>query len=103
MLKLKLDLDKLVVESFDTNASGIETRGTVRAHSQICTPTAGEQTCGDTCGTCYGSCPDTCYGTCGGCSNVYTCGITCNGSCFDPSCNTCYTNCQQDSCVIACP
>lgn len=113
MPKLKLDLDQLVVESFDTHASGIAPRGTVRAHSELCVPTFGEFSCVDTCGTCALTC-DTCDGTCscggscgyscgGGCSGGYTCGGTCVGTCVDPTCNTCYTNCEQVSCVETCP
>jgi hypothetical protein len=98
MHKLKLDLDQLNVESFDTDAPGITRRGTVRAHSQICTPTAGEYTCVNTCETCdntCGSCGATCFAGCTG--------YSCYGSCVDPSCNTCHTNCQQESCVASCP
>jgi hypothetical protein len=111
MNKLKLDLDQLTVESFDTDASGIARRGTVRAHSvfcgptEVCIPTQGELTCGNTCETCNGTCPDTCAASCGGgCTAGNTCFGTCGASCFDPTCNTCFTRCDQESCgVYICP
>lgn len=94
MNKLKLDLDQLTVESFDTDASGTARRGTVRAHhSHVCALTDRDFTCANTCNTCGASCG-------GGCSGGYTC----YGTCVDPSCNTCSTNCDQLSCgVIICP
>ncbi|HST59665.1 MAG TPA: hypothetical protein VLK84_13265 [Longimicrobium sp.] len=96
MQKLKLDLDRLIVESFDSDASGIARRGTVRAHSEM---TVGAFTCVvNTCDSCYDSC-DSCRASCGGgCT-----GYSYYGSCVDPSCNTCLTNCQQESCVASCP
>jgi hypothetical protein len=105
MNKLKLDLDQLTVESFNTDASGIARRGTVQAHSEICVPTRGEFTCGDTCDTCNNTCYDSCAASCGGgCGSGYSCGGTCGGTCFDPTCNTCFTNCEQESCgVYICP
>jgi hypothetical protein len=104
MHKLKLDLDQLIVESFDTNASGLARRGTVRAFSHVCGPTVIDFTCMNTCGTCDAtcSCGGSCGGTCG-CTGGYTCGGTCNGTCAEPTCNTCFTNCQQESCVYVCP
>ncbi len=97
MHKLKLDLDRLVVESFDTDASDSARRGTVRALSGF---TVGPFTCVvETCDTCYDSCYS-CGGSCGGgCTNGPSCGSTC----VDPTCNTCLTNCQQESCVQTCP
>jgi len=98
MHKRKLNLDGLIVESFDTAGSGTSTRGTVRAHSGF---SVGPFTCVvNTCDSCY----DTCYscgGSCGGdCTGG---GFSCYGSCVDPTCNTCLTNCQQASCVETCP
>jgi hypothetical protein len=101
MNKLKLDLDQLTVESFDTDASGIARRGTVRAHSERCGPTdvcaatRGELTCGDTCDYTCNTCGASCGGGCGS-------GYSCYGSCAE-TCNTCLTNCQQESCVEYCP
>jgi len=101
MHKLKLDLDQLTVESFDTDASGMAPRGTVRAHSDfcvrtdICVPTQGELTCGDTCDNTCNTCGASCGGGCGS-------GFSCFGSCAE-TCNTCFTNCEQESCVYICP
>ena len=103
MRKLKLDLDCLVVESFDTRPARAE-GGTV----------FGQATFGESCeGTCYtdcwgGTCPNcdqssialctqacgsgregTCDATCA------TCGDSCNGwrSCIDTCVQTCWESC----------
>jgi hypothetical protein len=89
MKKMKLNLEQLAVDSFDTSTA-LEKRGTV----------FGEQcTCPTNC-TCPG-CP-TCYESCNG-----TCGDSCHGTCAgqwscDPTCDSCYyTQCAQ-SCY-GCP
>jgi len=89
MRKLKLDLDRLSVESFDANGSEGAQRGTVEAHSIVCNSFI------DTCGTCDPSCA-----SCVSCYN--SCNNTCGNSCYG-TCATCQTNCQQDSCVYVCP
>lgn len=72
MNKLKLNLDELSVESFDTMKSE-KTRGTV----------VGEQcTCYTYCDTCPG-CP-TCDASCNG-----TCDASCNGTCYEATCVDC--------------
>jgi hypothetical protein len=102
MRKLKLDLDQLTVDSFDTIPSEEPTRGTVEAHSHLCVspfetcvdlqcPTG---TCGATCATCA-SC-DSCNATCYTCYN--TCGDSCQGTCV-----SCLTECEPVSCVYYCP
>ncbi|HEU4882961.1 MAG TPA: hypothetical protein VFT45_11960 [Longimicrobium sp.] len=98
MRKLKLDLDRLIVESFDTVVAKDPGRGTVEAHSHMCVSpfeTCAALSCNYTCGTCDPSCAScvSCYNTC-----YNTCGPSCNGSC-----ETCQTNCQQESCVYICP
>jgi len=86
MRKLKLNLDGLTVESFQTLSEGGAQRGTVEAHlSQVCALTLGEDTC-DCVTNWHSSCPPTCAATCDG-----------------NSCNTCYTYCGQMSCVEYCP
>jgi hypothetical protein len=89
MRKLKLDLDQLTVDSFDTNPSDDTQRGTVQGFSHFC------HTLLDTCDTCDPSCAScvSCYGTC-----YNTCGPSCYGTCA-----TCQTNCEQESCVYHCP
>jgi hypothetical protein len=96
MHKLKLDLDQLSVESFGTDPFEGARRGTVEAHSQLCSlyetcPVS----CNDTCGTCDPSCV-----SCVSCNQ--TCYNTCGPSCYG-TCATCQTNCQQESCVYVCP
>ncbi len=83
-MKLKLSLDDLAVDSFDTTRADTH-KGTV----------FGEQcTCYTNC-TCPGcpTCDASCNGTCGG-----TCDASCNGTC-DASCNgSCNWTCAGDSC-----
>lgn len=82
MNKLKLELDELAVESFDTLAASSVRRGTVKAFGTW-----------DGCPieeTAYLTCP----ATCANCDSYYTCTA--------PSCVTCLTYCQQLSCVEHC-
>jgi hypothetical protein len=102
MRKLKLDLDQLTVESFDTNAPDGPRRGTVRAFMPPTPFITCPLTCADTCDTCDYSCGGTCDATCN-CTG-YTCCASCGGTCNGPSdCGTCQTNCEQESCVFHCP
>jgi len=84
MRKLRLDLDELNVESFETDAKPAE-NGTVFGEQQPCTcytactcpgcPTCGscENTCGGaSCGSCY-PCESRDYYTCGATQGYYTC------------------------------
>ncbi|HEX6368395.1 MAG TPA: hypothetical protein VF006_05650 [Longimicrobium sp.] len=84
MKKMKLDLEDLSVDSFDTSAP-LEKRGTV----------FGEQC------TCYTQC--TCPG-CPTCQNYNTCDASCNGSCPQQTCgDSCYGTCPgQWSCEWTC-
>jgi hypothetical protein len=89
--KLKLDLDQLAVDSFDT-ADARPRRGTVFGEQCTC-PTA--CTCPG-CPTCDATCPATCVNTC----DDYTCANSCNGTC-GASCNTCNfacNTCQATAC-----
>jgi hypothetical protein len=88
MKKLKLNLDDLKVESFQTLPS-MNKKGTAHGHlppsieeidtcfgpsCRIC-PT--DLTCYNTCeATCANTCPDTCANTC-----PATCGYSCGGGC----------------------
>ncbi|HLM68348.1 MAG TPA: hypothetical protein VK358_12505 [Longimicrobium sp.] len=85
MKKMKLNLDELAVDSFDTSANE-KPRGTV----------FGEQC------TCHTAC------TCPGCP---TCAASCNGTCYEATCNTCagqwtcdYScdSCQYTQCANSC-
>jgi hypothetical protein len=104
MKKLKLDLDQLHVESFDTRAQE-RTRGTVAGHVPLsydtncynCDPSL-DYTC-DSCDvSCAGSCVDTCADTCANTCPA-TCQYSCNGTCA--SCvDTCAYTC--DTCAVSC-
>lgn len=105
MYKLKLDLNQLRVESFDTNTPEGVGIGTVKAHSHHCVSpfeTCEDLSCRYTCATCDPTCA-----TCVSCEACYesnnSCYVTCNASCYYGTCATCLTNCQQESCVYICP
>lgn len=92
MERLKLDLDALEVQSFETTASGEGRRGTV--HGQMVpvdTDAYAFQASGcNDCGSGSGSATATCAG-------YYTCDASCNGTC-DASCGgTCDANCGSGS------
>jgi hypothetical protein len=92
MNKLKLDLDELSVESFDT-AFSADAKGTV----------LGKQDSAYTCGTCAGyytcdascdaSCNGTCFNTCAGATCNGTCGFSCAPSCY-ATCRVYRTECM---------
>jgi hypothetical protein len=100
MRKLKLDLDQITVDSFDPNPSEGVRRGTVQGFgpTPVFTCPLTCDTCYNTCASCDGTCENSCAGTC-----YYTCGGSCGGTCNEPTCITCQTNCEQDSCVYVCP
>ena len=87
-MKLKLHLDDLRIDSFDTTAPQKAT-GTVFGEQCTCYT---QCTCPG-CPTCYASCNGTCDASCNG-----TCGASCNGTCgvtCDVSCNgTCDDTCN---------
>jgi hypothetical protein len=78
MKKIKLDLDDLKVESFDTTPEG-----TVYGYG----------TCPTFCGTCAGqaTCDSTCYASCGGtCDTCPATGCSCPvRECNETCCATC--------------
>jgi hypothetical protein len=80
--KLKLNLEQLTVDSFDTSASE-KPRGTVFGEQCTCYTNCtcpGCPTCDASCnGTCGGTCAGSCYGTCDATCN--TCAASCYGSC----------------------
>ena len=95
MNKLKLHLDDLAVESFDTCDREKE-KGTVVGEQCSCNgtcPLTVCATCANTCddATCAytcddATCPASCNGTCGGASCWETCGGTCWDSCRPRDC-----------------
>jgi hypothetical protein len=90
-MKLKLNLDQLTVDSFNT--TGVENaRGTVVGEQCTCWTACGQNTCPGcpTCdATCNGSCGATCAGSCYGTCGEATCGYSCDGWCtqYDATCN----------------
>lgn len=98
MKKLKLGLEELAVESFDTTPAHRE-RGTVVGEQCTC-PTA--CTCPG-CPTCDNTCPYTCDDqTCPACPTcAESCGGTCPGQGF--SCNeSCGGTCFNSRCIDSC-
>ena len=81
MAKLRLDLDRLTVDSFDT-ADTRAKKGTVFGEQCTCYT---QCTCPG-CPTCDATC-DTCDWTCEG----DTCQWSCGGSCYFSECHTCDT------------
>lgn len=90
-MKMKLDLDELQVESFETVAGEAE-RGTV--HGYI-TGTLGCNCTDDTCASCEGTC-DTCADTC-----PNTCRNTCPATCATCP-ETCWQSCNFTDCAEEC-
>jgi hypothetical protein len=84
--KLKLNLDELTVDSFDTTRPA-EKQGTVFGEQCTCYTNC---TCPG-CPTCYASCNGTCGGTCG----EHTCQASCNGTC---GAATCGYSCNYTAC-----
>ena len=86
--KLKLNLDQLTVDSFNT--SGAEKpKGTVFGEQCTCYTNC---TCPG-CPTCDASCNGTCDASCNG-----TCDASCNGTCNCASGNTCDLSCGATDC-----
>lgn len=97
MKKMRLDLDTLAIESFDTTGIDESTRGTVKGHLppdtywRYCSDGL---TCADSCDvSCAGSCYDPSCGQtyCGTCHD-WTCGETYCGTCDPYCCCTCSCN-----------
>jgi hypothetical protein len=100
-MKLKLNLEQLSVDSFDTTETE-KPKGTVFGEQCTCytnctcpgCPTC-DASCNGTCvASCNGTCAASCYGTCGA-----TCGYSCDGYCtqYDATCNG-YGTCGRYPC-----
>ena len=90
--KLKLNLEDLSVDSFDTTRSE-RPKGTVFGEQCTCYTNC---TCPG-CPTCDASCNGTCDASCNG-----TCDASCNGTC-DASCyGTCGISCNETACIRLC-
>ena len=93
MNKLKLQLEDLLVDSFDTTPVQKE-KGTVFGEQCTCYTNC---TCPG-CPSCDATCPATCAYTCDDASCAGSCGASCYGSC-DYSCDC--TN-GGDTCAFSC-
>lgn len=102
MQKLKLEIDALRVESFDTSTAAMDT-GTVRAHGDameedfvaITTPQTQQASC---IGTCKISCLGTCLVSCAG-----SCIPSCNFDCTDLCSLGCSDGCTARTCLSGAP
>lgn len=99
MRKLKLEIDALRVESFQTTGVAREAAGTVRGHLDraaeedlvaITTLRTQEPSCFDTCKI---SCWGTCEASCGG-----TCEVSCDGGCTELCTYGCSDGCTRYTC-----
>ncbi|HEX6042547.1 hypothetical protein [Longimicrobium sp.] len=88
MQKLKLNLEDLSVDSFDTTRSE-RPKGTVFGEQCTCYT---QCTCPG-CPTCDASCNGTCYASCNG-----TCDVSCNGTCAGTCGDSCYDTCGGYTC-----
>ena len=107
MNKLKLGLDDLQVDTFQTT-SAPKQKGTVFGEQCTCYTQCtcpGCPTCDASCnGTCNASCNGTCAATCnasceGTCDACGTWGGSCGGTCGDYTCGTWYTGYGFRPCV----
>src|SRR4028118_544107 len=96
MLKLKVVMDDLRVESFDTTAAAKE-KGTVIGAECTCYSAC---TCPG-CPSCDATCPDTCAYTCNDRTCV-TCPESCSPSCGGPCPSYYCTNVGDMSCMTEC-
>jgi hypothetical protein len=92
MNKLKLRLDDLQIDSFDTTAPQ-KAKGTVFGEQCTCYT---QCTCPG-CPTCYASCNGSCDASCNG-TCAATCDASCNGTC-DYTCDySCGYTCDGQTC-----
>src|SRR3712207_5208118 len=90
--KLKLNLDQLAVDSFDTVPREQAVRGTVRGEQCTCYTACTCPGCPTCDASCNGSCAASCNGTCDASCNG-TCGDSCGCPTYGDSCNSCYYGC----------
>ena len=104
MAKLRLDLDHLVIDSFDTSSTD-RNKGTIFGEQCTCYTNC---TCPG-CPTCDQTCQGTCGESCGGsCPPNYSCWHSCGRSCWYTECGgntidafTC--NMSNDPVAECCP
>jgi hypothetical protein len=101
-MKLKLNLDELTVDSFDTTRPAAK-QGTVFGEQCTCYTNCtcpGCPTCYASCnGTCGGTCEASCNGTCAGGTCDASCNGTCAGSCYQTDCGCHATNALYSGCT----
>jgi hypothetical protein len=97
MRKMRLDLDSLFVESFDTTAAPADAGGTVHGNAVTFQSYCSDgRTCIDTCdGTCDTDC-GTCASECLSCESYCSCPTVC-GSCAYTMCGM-YESCGETLC-----
>jgi len=93
MKKLKLHLEDLQVDTFQTTAPE-KPKGTVFGEQCTCYTNC---TCPG-CPTCYASCNGTCQVSCNGDCSGATCDASCNGTCDWTCDNTCGDTCGGYTC-----
>lgn len=95
MRKLTLDVDSLVVQSFQTTAAdggrgtvlgqGVVPQQTPDCQSPLCIPSEWH--------TCPETCRESCYGSCESCEScnscIASCHVSCGGTCEDSCGGTC--------------
>lgn len=93
MNKLKLQLEELRIDSFDTSPAA-KSKGTVFGEQCTCWTQCGQNTCPG-CPTCDATCNGTCDGTCD---------ASCNGTCGGYSCDygSCYVTCDVTNAHVVC-
>ncbi|HEX6037673.1 hypothetical protein [Longimicrobium sp.] len=89
MKKLRLSLDELHVESFDTRTGADARRGTVPAHMattpDVCV-TDPNYCLSDNYSECRSCIQGTCYNSCGGTCGALSCAASCAGYTCPPQC-----------------
>ena len=101
MKKMRLDLDSLAVQSFDTSPEGRAERGTVRGLDSATEPQEPDSIAA----TCECPPPATNYTACGQFTcGQFTCQWTCDPGCSNVTCggSTCWQTCP-DSCHVCGP
>jgi hypothetical protein len=96
MVKLKLKLEDLQIDSFSTTTPE-KNKGTVFGEQCTCWTQCGQNTCPG-CPTCDASCNGTCGASCNTCGA--SCGGTCDNTCVD--CGTWDISCGGYSCDPTC-
>jgi hypothetical protein len=99
MQKLKLRLDDLQVDTFQTTSSQKQ-KGTVFGEQCTCYTQCTCPGCPSCYASCNGTCDATCNGTCDASCNG-TCDASCNGTCGD-TCNYTCESCQFSYCDHTC-